>query len=279
MRQALTLTVAATMLFSGCTTNTGAGAYVGAQFGTILGSAIGGLTGGPRGSDVGTIIGMAGGAALGAAIGSAADAAEQEEMEEHYARVEQRRQQRDRVAPPSYNSRDDDAYGSGFDADGAGDDRLYDFESSDYTGNYSAHQPTQANPGTSRISGMIASDGLSYSPAIEIRNARFVDDDRDGSISRGELCKVVFEIRNNSAQTLYDVQPMVVETSGNRHIYVSPSVHVERLAAGHSIRYTAMVKADERLREGTAMFSLSVVQGGKAISQVTEFSIPTRKIR
>jgi len=279
MRQKLALTVAAAMLFSGCTTNTGTGAYVGAQFGTILGSAIGGLTGGPRGSDAGTIIGMIGGAALGASIGSAADEAEKEEMEEHYARVEQRRNQRERVAPPAYQSRDNEPYGSGFDAGGAGDDRLYDFEGSDYTGNYSAQKPTQSNPGNSRISGMIRSDRLNYSPSIEIRNARFVDDDQNGFISRGEVCKVVFEVRNNSTQTLYDVQPMVVETSGNRHIYVSPSVHVERLAAGHSIRYTAMVKADERLRDGTAMFSLSVVQGGKAISQVTEFAIPTRKIR
>jgi len=279
MRKTLVITVAAALLLSGCATNTGTGAYVGAQFGTILGSAIGGLTGGPRGSDMGTLIGMAGGAAIGASIGSAADKAEKQEMADHYNRVMERKAQEQGQYSSRYDSRPADEYGSGFDANGAGDDRLYDFESSDYTGNYSAVKPTTTLPATSRIGDLEAVSGMSYSPAIEIRNARFVDDNQDGCISRGEVCKVVFEVRNNSSATLYDLQPVVAETSGNRHIYISPSVHVEHLGAGQAIRYTAMVKADNRLKDGTAMFSLSVVQGGKAISQVAEFNIPTRKIK
>lgn len=271
MRKTLVITVAAAMIFSSCTTHTGTGAYVGAQFGSILGSAIGGLSGGPRGSDFGTLIGMAGGAAVGAAVGSAADKAEQQSVRDHYQSlgIEQQRQSQypDNLPPAD----------SGYDPNGTGDDRIYDFQSSDYTGNYSAQRPTTTMPATSRIGNMAAANSMTYSPQIEINNARFIDDNQDGCIERGEMCKVVFEVRNNSSQTLYDVQPMVVETSGNRHIYVSPSVHVERLEAGHAIRYTAMVKADSRLKEGTAMFSLSVVQGGKAISQVSEFTIPTKK--
>lgn len=279
MRKTLVISVAAALLLSGCYSNTGTGAYVGAQFGTILGSAIGGLTGGPHGSDVGTIIGMASGAAIGASVGSAADRAEKQEVKDHYARVQERKAQEQGSHSQRYQRNSTDSYDSGFDADGMGDDRLYDFESTDYTGNYSAQKPTTTLPATSRLSDLEAVSSMSYQPVIEIRNARFVDDNQDGCIQRGEVCKVVFEVRNNGSQTLYDLQPVVTETSGNRHIYVSPSIHVEHLAAGQSIRYTAMVKADERLKDGTAMFSLSVVQGGKSISKVAEFNIPTRKTK
>lgn len=287
MRKYLVITVAAALALNSCTTNTGTGAYVGAQFGTILGSAIGGLTGGPRGSDVGTLIGMAGGAALGASIGSAADKAETQAVREHYNSLgidsKQNTYDNNRSsegsayrAPSDYSA---EGYDSGFDANGAGDDRLYDFQSSDYTGNYSASKPSTQMPLNSRISQMATTDGMTYTPLIAVENARFVDDNQDGVISRGEVCRIVFEVRNNSSQTLYDVCPMVVETSGNKHIYVSPSVHVERLDPHHAIRYTAMVKADTRLKDGSALFSISVIQGGKAISEVNEFTIPTRKTK
>lgn len=66
-------------------------------------------------------------------------------------------------------------------------------------------------------------------------------------------------------------------TSNNRHIYVSPSIHVESIAPGSGIRYTAMIKADSKLRAGNANFALTVLLDKKSISKVTEFKIPTRK--
>ena len=111
---------------------------------------------------------------------------------------------------------------------------------------------------------------------MEILNARFVDSNEDNTLNRTETAKVIFEIRNNGAHTLYDVVPTVIETTGNKHIFISPSVHVESIAPGHVIRYTAMVKADNRLKNGTACFCVSVIQGGKTISKVNQFDIPTK---
>lgn len=54
-------------------------------------------------------------------------------------------------------------------------------------------------------------------------------------------------------------------------------MHVEKLLPGTGIRYTALVKADNRLKNGTAKICVSVVQGGKSISKVSEFNIPTTK--
>ena len=123
----------------------------------------------------------------------------------------------------------------------------------------------------------VSAGRLAYAPHIEIRNARFVDDDQDGTISRGELCKVIFEIMNTGKVPVYDVQPMVVDASMNKHIFISPSMHVESIAPGGGIRYTALVKADNRLKPGNVKICLSVLQGDRAISKVVEFNIPARR--
>ncbi len=251
MKKSLVLVVCSSLLLCGCGTYAGSGAYVGGSFGSILGSAIGGLAGGPRGSDLGTVIGMAGGAAVGAAIGSSC-------------------QNSGNSSQTSGNS-----YDSGFDSTNSGDDRLYDFSSSDYTGNYSAQQPTASFP-SSHIDELNGAP-LSYSPNVEIVNARFVDDNQDNKLNRNETCKLIFEIRNRGTQAVYDVVPTVVETSGNKHIYISPNIHVEKIDAGKGIRYTAMVKADNRLKDGYARFCVSVVLGNRAISKVNEFTIPTTR--
>lgn len=266
MKKITVTCVSAVLLLSGCGTYAGQGTYTGATFGSVLGSAIGGISGGPRGSDIGTIIGMAGGAVIGGAIGEAADKRAHEEMVEHREAVKQRRAEAQRR---------EHADMSGFDESNSGDDRIYDFDGTDYTGTYSAQQPTETMPLQSSVE--VSAGRLAYAPHIEIRNARFVDDDQDGTISRGELCKVIFEIMNTGKVPVYDVQPMVVDASMNKHIFISPSMHVESIAPGGGIRYTALVKADNRLKPGNAKICLSVLQGDRAISKVVEFNIPVRK--
>ena len=243
MKKMMVWAVGATLLLSSCSSNTGAGAYTGAQFGSILGSAIGGISGGPRGSDVGTIIGMAGGAMIGGAIGNAADQKARGKMDNDY---------------PS---------NSGFDSTNSGDDRI-DFDGSDATtGNYEYKQPSSP-----------ADNVYTHSaPTVEIRNARFIDADGDDMISRGEICKVVFEVYNNGLQPIYNVVPTVAEMTGNKHIYISQPVCVEKIEAYKGVRYTAMVKADNRLKDGTIKLCCSVLQNGETISKVTEFNVQTRK--
>ena len=275
MKKSLTIALSSLLILSGCDTYAGSSAYLGSNIGAILGSAIGGINDGPRGSDVGTIIGMAGGAVVGAIIGNSADQRAHDEMVEHREAVKQRRmeQQQNEMPESNYSSNDTDNYTSGFDATNSGDDRIYDFSSSDYTGNYSAQAPKEQMPQNSSVEDMAQS--LTYTPSIEIRNARFVDDNEDGKIQRDEICKIIFEVINRGNQPLTDVVPTVIETNGNRHIFISPSMHIESIAPGKGIRYTVVIKADNRLKEGNARFCVSVIQGGKAISKVSEFNIPT----
>jgi len=286
MKKLLVFALSSTLLLSSCGTYTGSGAYAGGSIGSILGSAIGGLSGGPRGSDMGTIIGMAGGAAVGAIIGSQADQ-QQAQRESEYRQARRERQAR------AQHSQDygDDAYYNGslssstnssapsvnsseiFDSTNSGDDRLYDFNGKDYTGDYSAQQPTTQMP-SATVEELGAR--LSYSPSLEIVNARFVDDNENSMLDRNETCKLIFEVRNRGNQPVYDVVPTVVETTGNKHVFISPSIHIEKIDAGSGVRYTAMIKADGKLKDGAARFCVSVIHGNNAISKVNEFNIPTK---
>lgn len=258
MKKFLIFALCSLFLMSSCDTYTGSGAYMGGSIGSILGSAIGGLSGGPRGSDMGTIIGMAGGAAVGAVLGSQADQAASQ------------RQSTCRERSSSRTSSTDDT--AIFDSSNSGDDRLYDFDGKDYTGNYSAQEPTTPSATIEEIG-----ENFTYSPSLEIVNARFVDSNENNVLDRNESCKIIFEIVNMGKSPVYDVVPTVVETTGNKHIFISPSIHVEKIEPGLGVRYTAMVKADNRLKDGTARFCVSVIHGDKAISKVNEFNIPTRK--
>lgn len=289
------IALTATMLLASCGTYTGQGAFTGAQFGSILGSAIGGISNGPRGSDIGTIVGMAGGAIIGGVIGQQADQQRQSDLAQ-YRNDKAERATRHNNGSGYYNNNNGNGYynnnggGSNYNNDrgssdysndnvidptNSGDDRLYDFSSSDYTGSYSAQQPFTQMPASSSVDDLL--QGMKYAPHIEIRNARIVDANQDNIISRGELCKVIFEVYNTGQSTLHDIQPTVVEANGNRHLFISPGIHVEQLQPGAGIRYTAMLKADNRLGDGTAHICLSVVQGENAISKVTEFTVPTSK--
>ncbi len=302
MKKSIVLGMSALLLLGSCDTYTGSGAYMGSTLGSIFGSAIGGITGGPHGSDVGTVVGMIGGAVAGAAIGQATDQKQQAQREADMADMRaERAERRAAIARAqqsgtynygnsNYGNRnyDNSNYGSnysndntsnsgstdsGFDASNSGDDRIYNFKGSDYTGNYSATKPQETMPMESSVENLASN--LKYTPNIEIKNARFVDDNKDGKIERGEMSKIIFEIYNRGNQTLYDIVPTVVESTGNRHIIISPNMHVESLQPGKGIRYTALVKADNRLKDGSAKFCLSVVQGAKKISKVCEFDIPT----
>lgn len=275
MKKSLVIGMSALLLLGSCDTYTGAGAYMGTTLGSIFGSAIGGIAGGPHGSDVGTVVGMIGGAVAGAAIGQATDEKQQAQREADMADMRARRAERQAARARAQQS-DNYNYGStdsGFDASNSGDDRLYNFNGSDYTGSYSATQPQETMPMESSVENLAGN--LKYTPNIEIKNARFVDDNKDGKIERGEMSKIIFEIYNRGNQTLYDVVPTVVESTNNRHIIISPNMHVESIQPGKGIRYTALVKADDRLKDGSAKFCLSVVQGEKKISKVCEFDIPT----
>ena len=268
MKKVLLFGICALLLMSSCGTYEASGAATGAHFGSMIGSAIGGITGGWRGSDVGQLVGMAGGAVVGAAIGRAADQKVEERAEQRYQQhkqryLESRDQQADRY---NYGSTDYQGYDdSGFDPSNSGDDRI-SFDGAGPADGAGISAPT------ARISPTAAPQQL------EIRNARLIEDFKDGVLRRGEQAKVTFEIYNPASYPVYNVQPAVGEITGNRHVHVSENILVESIGPRRAIRYTATVKADPMLRNGQAVIRIGVFQDNKVVpGQSRTFTLQTSK--
>ena len=278
MKKMLTICLCSAVLFSGCTT-TESGMHNGAMFGSIIGSAIGGLSGGPRGSDIGTLAGMAGGAIVGAAIGHANEEAEMEKYREYKAqRRESMSQQR---YDDSYGYNDGYAYGNHSRSDyaeGSRSDDIIEFGPDDgMNSGLAGRQVTSVGEHSSRIT-KGATMRRADASSLQIRNARFEDSNGDGVLSRGEEARMVFEIVNTSPVTVCNVQPIVTELTGNRHIFISQNVLIESIAAGKGIRYTATVKAGSHLRNGEAVIGIGVREGSRELkSQSKEFPVATSR--
>lgn len=113
---------------------------------------------------------------------------------------------------------------------------------------------------------------------LEIRRPMLIDTSRDQILSRGEEARVVFEVYNTSDKPVYRIMPSVMEITGNKHIEISDNVMIESIEPGKGIRYTALVRADDRLKDGEAVFRIGVYQGRKEIvSQTQDFRIQTSK--
>ena len=281
MKKFLAILLSSTLILASCdNTRASQGAGTGAYLGAILGSAIGGISNGPRGSDVGTIVGMATGAVVGAAIGSASDRAEQEKYREYQERQQwqyERNRRNDNEAIRHYEESAD----SGFDPTNSGDDRIVFEKEDNHYNSYSTIEPKTYTPqsvSVGQLSKLMPGCKLNYNEDVEIRKASFVDYNGDGVLHANEEAKVTFEIMNNSSAVIYGVLPTVVETSGNKHIHISPSILVESIMPGKGVRYTATVRGDKKLKDGTAVIRVAVRQGQNDItSQIKEFTIRTSR--
>lgn len=112
---------------------------------------------------------------------------------------------------------------------------------------------------------------------LRIRNIRFIDDSRDHIISSDESSKVVFEIMNEGEETVYNVVPVVAETTGAKRIYISPSVMIEQIAPHNGIKYTASIHAGSRIKTGNITIRVAVADGHGQQYDRQEFSLPTER--
>lgn len=113
---------------------------------------------------------------------------------------------------------------------------------------------------------------------LEIRHAEILESQRDGVLTRGEECTVVFEIHNTSDNPVYDICPFVEDATGNKHINISPNLRIESIGPRQAVRYTATILADKKLKDGEIIVRLGVAQGGRKIgTQTREFRVPTAK--
>jgi len=281
--------LSATLLLSSCGSyNAADGAFVGGELGHLIGSGIGAVTGGWKGEAIGSVIGTVGGAVAGAAIGASIDKAQDEKYQMARSQYQQgyanrnydarRRQDIADTYAPGSNQFDDAIH----DPQGRGND-VVDFgldESNDvYGATYTLTEPHDIAPSTEVLAGF-APLGYERNPQMEIRNARFIDSNKDGALRRNEECKLVFEIMNNSDHPIFNVKPLVVNASHTKQVHISPSMNVEMVPPHRGVRFTATVLATDRLKDGELVLHIAAAMGcddARLASSIQEFRIPTRK--
>lgn len=109
---------------------------------------------------------------------------------------------------------------------------------------------------------------------LEIQNLRFIDPNNNHAIDANETSKIVFEVKNNGTGTIYNIAP-VLTVSGSKRIVISPTAVISYIAAGQSVRYSAEIYANRRLKDGMADFTISFVKGNYQYTMST-FQLATR---
>lgn len=123
----------------------------------------------------------------------------------------------------------------------------------------------------------VSSGSYNAVSGLQITNIRFIDDNRNQTIDAGESCKIIFEIVNAGDVAAYNIVPVVEETSGMKHLQISPAAQVAYMDKDDRIRYTAVINAGKRLKSGEAVFRVYTSESNGAVSDIHEFSIPTHK--
>jgi len=275
MKRLVMSVATAALLLSSCGGAQGTGMYIGANMGGMLGSAVGGLFGGMNGSNIGTIIGVAGGAAAGSAIAkNKAERAQQRPFDSSYEGVDglYSNFNGSDVALSSDNSLSSNLVNASYSNN---DDRIYPF------GSTQTAQPQDYNTTQTVTVGQLERKAQPQNERtrdiVELRKPRFQDDNNDNILVRNEMAQVTFEIFNNGTEPLYNVDPIVEETTGNKHVYISPTLSVQRIDPGKGIRYTALITTDKWLKNGNITLKVYARQGARTITAIQEFNIPTRK--
>jgi len=142
----------------------------------------------------------------------------------------------------------------------------YDYSSDDYLDEYNRHSNRRS---TQEYRRQIESEYANLS----IDNIRFTDQNGNETIDAGEQAKLTFEIRNHGNETLYDVAP-VISVNGTKQIFISPTAVVGSIRPGMAVRYTAEVLATNKLRSGTAEFTISF-GSGDLLYTVSTFDLRT----
>ena len=109
---------------------------------------------------------------------------------------------------------------------------------------------------------------------LVVENLRFVDMNSNEYIDADEHGKLIFEIRNEGRDFIYDIAP-VITVSGTKEIYLSPTAIISELGPGKAVRYTAELIATKKLKSGKADFTIGF-SNGHELYTIRAFQIRTR---
>ncbi|MBQ0119519.1 MAG: hypothetical protein KBT13_00140 [Bacteroidales bacterium] len=112
---------------------------------------------------------------------------------------------------------------------------------------------------------------------ISVDNLHFADQNNSRSLEADEHAQLVFEVRNNGRNYVYDIAPVITVT-GTKHIYLSPTAIISELAPGGAVRYKAEVVGGHKLKDGNVEVTISM-SDGKQMYMMRSFQLRTYKRR
>lgn len=217
------LALCSALLFSSCAT-TNSNRFGAVATGASLGGMFGSSIGGLLGGPRGADKGTIAGMVIGGAIGAATTA-----------------QKKKGKVPTTkdYNYNTDDAYNG----TGKNSDVQYGtYNSPQYQSPYAQHSEVMD---------------------LEVSNIHFLDDNNNQRLDNNEKAFIVFDIRNTSSKTLYNITPNL--TCNSKRIAISAPATVASLLPGQAIRYKASIIAVRRLKQPHVQFSISFGQGKQTV--------------
>lgn len=110
---------------------------------------------------------------------------------------------------------------------------------------------------------------------ISVDNLHFADQNNSRSLEADEHAQLVFEVRNNGRNYVYDIAPVITVT-GTKHIYLSPTAIISELAPGGAVRYKAEVVGGHKLKDGNVEVTISM-SDGKQMYMMRSFQLRTYK--
>ena len=92
--------------------------------------------------------------------------------------------------------------------------------------------------------------------ALTISNVQYQDEDGDGRFSRNETVNIIYEVKNNSRQTVRNVE-LKVEAENNSKCFALSPTNVIDIPAGETIRYKAKAFCKSRPSDSITTFKVS----------------------
>ena len=224
------------------------GTMAGAEIGGVIGEALGWMStdrhDGPGKAMLGSVVGTVAGAAIGNYITKDKTDSSSRDYNSDYSS----NYSSDYNGNSNYNSDYssnrggyDDSYNMGYQT-GGGSDAVAD----NYRGK-------ENNRGKENKKNGYHIDSNS---SLTISNVQYQDEDGDGRFSRNETVNIIYEVKNNSRQTVRNVE-LKVEAENNSKCFALSPTNVIDIPAGETIRYKAKAFCKSRPSDSTTTFKVS----------------------
>jgi len=108
---------------------------------------------------------------------------------------------------------------------------------------------------------------------LDVRNIRFVDQNRNKIINKGETCHLIFDVYNSGNVTAYAVRPVVTIVDGEKDLAISVPPMVKMLMQGEVVMYDVVLRAPKTIHNTFTTFRIEVHDRNGYSNNYRQFSI------